>query len=381
MGNFRRSQRYRFKLPILFKGTYRDRPALTEDISFHGVFIRTDEVRTPNQLVKFTAVDPTEDQHIDLLGIVARCVRPEQATPGNPPGIGVSLFGNSRETEARWVSVVRRIKDWVARGYAEPPVGQVAAVASAATISPSDSIELGPDDAPPLPASDGARVVRARAASRPPSPPPPAAPPPAISEPPPRVAPPPLPPEALGVDTVRRAHTRRPARFNVTLRPEGLAELATFEMRDISEGGTFVLTSSLLPLGSKVNLKLIHPTSGDAFSIRGRVVRAIDSLDPDEKGIGVRFDTDAVDSAAWDAFIRRNAPAQPVATEDIGRPQVRVIRSKPPPPVAPPPAPVLGPAEAPPPSLPPPLLLDEAEQPIILLGTGGTPPPGALDDD
>lgn len=381
MGNFRRSQRYRFKLPILFKGTYRDRPALTEDISFHGVFIRTDEARTPNQLVKFTAVDPTEDQHIDLLGIVARCVPPEQATPGNPPGIGVSLFGNSRETEARWVSIVRRIKDWVARGYAEPPVGRVAAVASRPAPSPGDSIELAPEDPPPPPtATEGARVMRPRAASGPPSPPPPAVAPP-ISEPPPRVAPPPLPPEALGVDAVRRAHPRRAARFNVTLRPEGLAELATFEMRDISEGGTFVLTSSLLPLGSKVNLKLIHPTSGDAFAIRGRVVRAIDSMDPEEKGIGVRFDSDAVDSAAWDAFIRRNAPPRPVATEDIGRPQVRVIRSAPPPPVAPPAAPVLGPAEAPPPALPPPVLLDEAEQPIILLGTGGTPPPDALDDD
>ncbi len=379
MGNSRRSQRYRFKLPILFKGTYRDRPALTEDISFHGVFIRTDEARTPNQLVKFTAVDPTEDQHIDLLGIVARCVRPEEATPDRPPGIGVSLFGNSRETEARWVSVVRRIKDWVGRGYTEPPVGKVAAVAAPAAASPGDSIELGPADlSSASPPEGGARVLRTRAA---PSPPPPPAPPPAISEPPPRVAPPPPPPETLGVDSVRRAHPRRPARFNVTLRPEGVAELATFEMRDISAGGTFVLTSSLLPLGSKVNLKLIHPTSGEAFSIRGRVVRAIDSLDPEEKGIGVRFDTDAVDSAAWDAFIRRNAPVRPVATEDIGRPEVRVIRSQPPPPVAPPPAPVLGPAEAPPPALPPPVLLDEEEQPIILLGTGGTPPPGAFDDD
>ena len=70
-----------------------------------------------------------------------------------------------------------------------------------------------------------------------------------------------------GIDATKRAHERRPAKFNVTLRPDGIAALQQFEIKDISEGGTFVLTQTLIPLGSRVNLRLVHPQTNDTFQI------------------------------------------------------------------------------------------------------------------
>lgn len=322
MTNFRRSERYAFQLETRFKSEVKETPALTQDVSTHGVFIRTDETRTPNQLVKFSIVDPELRVALDLLGIVARCVPPDEATSRNPPGIGVSLFGNSRETEARWAAIIRRVKVWSEEGHLRPPgvPGPPAATPPAAEaaprrLPPRANSQRPPAVAPPRPAQP----------TTPQSVPPPSAPPPSLGlgSIPLDAGPPPVVADAAPIDAVNRMHMRRPGRFNVTLRPEGLADLAHFEMRDISEGGTFVLTTQLLPIGSLVVLRLLHPVSGEAFHIPGQVVRAIDDIDPNEKGIGIRFDRGVIDQGDWDAYVRRNAPIK--RPEPIV-PAVRVLR-------------------------------------------------------
>jgi Tfp pilus assembly protein PilZ len=197
--------------------------------------------------------------------------------------------------------------------------------------------------------------------------------------------PPPLP---HGIDATKRAHERRPAKFNVTLRPDGIAALQQFEIKDISEGGTFVLTPTLIPLGSRVNLRLVHPQSGETFQIAGLVARAVDSLDESEKGIGIKFDVDTLDRRAWAEFVGRLAPVPQELPPSIPPPPVpgvRVLRT----PTAPPPDPpiLLGSDEAPvrdpalsdpnssDPSLPP-VILDGRERPVpVLLGPGLHPPP------
>lgn len=382
MSNFRRSERYEFSLQVLFKGTYRARPALTGDVSFHGVFIRTDETRAPNQLVKFTVIDPENQEQVDLLGIVARSTPPSKATPSRPPGIGVSLFGNSRAVEARWVKLIRRVKMWSERGLTQaptpppagatpPPEEEALAVDPTPTPVPEPERRPAPPEVPPVP---GVTPLKA---------------PPPRTNPLPRVARDALKQETPAVDAVRRAHVRRPARFNVTLRPEGLEALAQFEMRDISEGGTFVLTRQLLPVGSRINLRLVHPTSEETFTILGQVVRTIDSIDPAEKGIGIRFQTDGVDAGGWQTFMQRHAPVSndapllPPLHEEM--PRVSVTRT-PAPRHADPPV-LLGEDESPftsggsdPGGAP--ILLDGGEAPVpVILGDGvdhrprGTPPP------
>ena len=110
MSNLRRSQRFPFMLDVLLHGQMRPTPTTTDDISFHGVFIRTDEERVPNQLIKFTVIDPRDGERLELLGIVARCIKSAERTSSRAPGIGISLFGNDRSTEARWVAVIRQVK-------------------------------------------------------------------------------------------------------------------------------------------------------------------------------------------------------------------------------------------------------------------------------
>ena len=450
MANFRRSQRYPFQLDILLKGTYRNTPTTTEDVSFHGVFIRSDEERAPNQLLKFIVVDPRNGEHLEMLGIVARCVSRAEATSTRPPGVGVSLFGNDRGTEARWVAVMRQVKMWVERGLRtappirpdetfepaiggnqstlvgvpRPTVGPPTPIPAMGVVRPSASTTPGgsrtivaaPPVLPPLPAMP----------QRGPSAPPPPAPPPSTPTPggarfaplptgsqhavlprlgestPPPVGSPAAPPARAvhvspsstganipqvphGIDATKRAHERRPAKFNVTLRPDGLAALEQFEAKDISEGGTFVLTQTLIPVGSRVNLRLVHPQTGETFQIAGIVARAVDALDEGEKGIGLRFDTDTLDRHAWAEFVGRllsprrdsipPAPVEPV-------PGVRVLRGRTDPPI------LLGVGETPvtdgalndaagsDAGLPP-VILDGRERPVpVLLGSGLATSPG-----
>jgi hypothetical protein len=423
--NFRRSQRYRFQLEVQFRGAFKAMKSLTEDVSFHGVFIRTDEVRTANQLIKFAVVDPADGGLVELLGIVARCVTPADAAPGKPPGVGVSLFGNDRATEARWVSLIRRVKGWAEHGLSRAPAGGLELQDAArrpvparteARPTPARPMEERPAPVEQRPATAVERPAAARPASAielpaasaeprpaPPTPPmearpaPPAAQRPAAERRPPAIPAPPVEERPAPVEhrpapvehrpapppppePVRRAHVRRPARFNVTLRPAGVDELTHFELKDISEGGTFVLTPTLVPVGSEVNLRLIHPTSGETFHIAGQVVRTIDSLDPAEKGLGIRFLPEAVDREAWQAFLRRNAPVPPTGVElfppapNADRGHVRVLRT--PAPVEPPV--LLGPSETTAPGTQAdedpggaPILLDESEQALpIILGPG-----------
>jgi Tfp pilus assembly protein PilZ len=396
LANFRRSQRFVFRLDVLLKGAWKGTPTTTEDVSFHGVFVRTDEERATNQLLKFTVTDPRNGEAVELMGIVARCVPPHAATAQRPPGIGVSLFGNDRATEARWVSIIRHVKGWSEQGLKAPPRGPLGGSPLPPSLQQQRTLVGVPRPAAatptPLPASTrssqvGATPTLPRPATAIALPPPPSPPPP------PRIAPsttgvrpvPPAlaadstpPPVGAGYDATKRAHVRRPAKFNVTLRPEGVEALQDFELRDISEGGTFVLSPTLIPVGSRVNLRLVHPQSGETFAIEGHVARAVDSLDEREKGIGIRFEMSAEDRAAWRVFVLRFAPQPPQpqvflpSPESLGGVQVsRTPRLDPP---------IFlgvdeGQVEGADDLVAPPVLLGQGERQVpVLLGPGLRPP-------
>jgi len=361
LANLRRSHRYAFRLEVLLKGGWKPTPTTTDDVSFHGVFVRTDEERATNQLLKFTVTDPRSGEALELMGIVARCVPPSAASPERPPGIGISLFGNDRATEAKWVAMIRQVKAWADQGLkAPPPALPVRAGAPAVPASPpvatAASRPLQQTHTPlglprPVPSTPTPLPVR----------PAPAAPPNAPSAP--------NAPNTEPVDATKRAHTRRPAKFNVTLRPDGVGALQQFELRDISEGGTFVLSTTLIPVGSRVNLRLVHPQTGETFSIQGEVARVVDSVNPLDKGIGIRFELSSEERVAWRTFVDRYAPPLPA---DLPR---RVVAIRPPP--TEPPI-MHGPNETDvdPHSDPaaPPVVLGLGERPVpVLLGAGLSP--------
>lgn len=231
MSHHRQSERHACRLQVRLVDGTNARPALTENISRGGLFVRTDEFWVANALVRLHLTIPDEARPIALLGIVTRC---EQASNHGPPGIGVSLFGNGEAVRARWTALVRR-----------------AGAAAAGWTTPLDA-----EDA---------------------------------------------------VDAIRRAHTRRPCDL-----PARLATAAGEQagrLLSASEGGIFVSVGDLLPAGAAVTLTVLPP-DGEAVAVSGAVVRAADSLDPLEKGVGVRIAGDPDSIATWEAFMLMHVPLQ-----------------------------------------------------------------------
>lgn len=107
MSHHRRTVRHACRLAVRLVDGGRPQPAVTFDISDHGLFVRTDEHWVPNALVRFHVADPDDPRPLALLGIVARCL-PLGAHHPEGPGIGISLFGNVRPAETRWRGIVRQ---------------------------------------------------------------------------------------------------------------------------------------------------------------------------------------------------------------------------------------------------------------------------------
>ncbi|MBU0550744.1 PilZ domain-containing protein [Myxococcota bacterium] len=261
MTHFRRSQRYRFQLEVSFELPDRSiQHAVTQDVSLHGVFLRTDVTLAPNQFLPMTFTLPQGEGSLSLLGVIARAIKPTEATEAQPSGMGVSFFGNPKETSARWATLIEQIRAWVETRKATASAEVIEGAAS--TLSPGQA-------APPA----------------------------------------------------RRASTRfAAAHFNLTVRPSDLETLRRFSLRDVSAGGTFINTAQLLPVGASVELKLVHPLSGARFTLPGLVVRAVDALEPREKGLGIRFRAGSIDMQSWGAFLEKHAPQRTGAPSGDARP-------------------------------------------------------------
>ncbi len=122
------------------------------------------------------------------------------------------------------------------------------------------------------------------------------------------------PPDAPN-DPVRRRHPRYPATFKVRLRD--VSKLYEFLTRDISVGGVFLLAEEPLPKGSELVLAIVHPSTGEEFSVSGEVVRRVEGP-AQEAGMGVRFvdvDEDCVDR--FREFIETGVPEDLIVTDDV----------------------------------------------------------------
>jgi len=117
----RRDPRYPVSLPAKLtcgKDTFELR---THDVSFRGLFIRTDTPPPLRDLVKIQLEMPPEGERIDLLGMAVYVVNPETAG-GRMPGVGVQFFGIGPEIRARWERFVQQVR----QGLPQDPVAPVA---------------------------------------------------------------------------------------------------------------------------------------------------------------------------------------------------------------------------------------------------------------
>jgi acetolactate synthase-1/3 small subunit len=99
----------------------------------------------------------------------------------------------------------------------------------------------------------------------------------------------------------RRKHPRHALSFEVRL--GSVDELARLWTQDISQGGMSVQTEREIPIGTRVELRLVHPQSSESFAVHAMVRRQIDQ--PGFRGIGVEFvDLDRARKKALTEFIR-----------------------------------------------------------------------------
>lgn len=105
--NKRRHERFNFVAPAVLVRGRKEMQLHTEDVSFGGLFLRTDNPPPLRDLVKIRLVLPSDHQEIELLGMAVHRV-----PPGGPrlAGIGVLLYGLDPALRARWENFVQEVR-------------------------------------------------------------------------------------------------------------------------------------------------------------------------------------------------------------------------------------------------------------------------------
>lgn len=109
----RRERRYGSGVRLVVLAGGREVAAVSEDVSFSGVFVRVDAPLPERQLVRLRLRLPPEGDELEVMGVVARRA---PAARGLPPGVGIRLFALGREQRARWDRFVAGV-----RGAASAP--------------------------------------------------------------------------------------------------------------------------------------------------------------------------------------------------------------------------------------------------------------------
>jgi Tfp pilus assembly protein PilZ len=248
----RRDRRYPCRLQLVLSRNGQELAAQTEDVSFTGIFFRTDTPLPERQLVKLRLSLPPGEEPLAVMGMVARNV---PARDGLAPGIGIQFYALATADRKRWIHYVR----------------EAAASAQAAPV--------------PAPGVAAAMV---------PEPPPPTS-----------VIPPPLPHPP---EPVRRQYPRHAVALQVLL--HSVDDLRTFYTRNVSKGGLFVATTLDVAEGTDMRVSVIHPKSHERFTLAAVVRRRGDAGDP---GLGLEFAAlDEVRREEFQEFIASELPVEEV---------------------------------------------------------------------
>lgn len=102
----RRDRRYRFRIRVVLSGTPKDIVTQTEDVSFKGIFLRTDTPLPERHLVRLQLTLPPGDDQLVVTGMVARCIR---SWGGRPPGAGIQFYGLAQQDRERWGQFIQHV--------------------------------------------------------------------------------------------------------------------------------------------------------------------------------------------------------------------------------------------------------------------------------
>lgn len=102
----RKDRRYPFHVKVVLVSGRSEVVAQTEDVSFKGVFVRTDTPLPERHLLRLKFTLPPEGDDLALTGMVARSI---PAKDGKAPGAGIQFYGAAPVDLERWNQFIRHV--------------------------------------------------------------------------------------------------------------------------------------------------------------------------------------------------------------------------------------------------------------------------------
>jgi len=109
-GQRRRDVRYAIRFPAQLTIGKRTQTLTTADVSFGGVFLRTDTPPSLQQLVSVDLVLPIGDRALSAHGMTVRVVRPDDPS-GYDAGIGVQFYALDQATRDAWDAFIHHVEE------------------------------------------------------------------------------------------------------------------------------------------------------------------------------------------------------------------------------------------------------------------------------
>ena len=106
----RREGRTTYRLPVTLLRGRDEIPLRSEDVSYHGLFIETDEPLPLRHLLRLRLLLPPYDRELVAHGMVAHVMPPGNAA-GKIPGMGVELYALDRAARTVWGHFVARVQE------------------------------------------------------------------------------------------------------------------------------------------------------------------------------------------------------------------------------------------------------------------------------
>jgi Tfp pilus assembly protein PilZ len=104
----RRHDRYRIQLPVELSVGKKVSRGETVDVSFGGLFVRTEDPPPVRQLVKLELRAPPKDERLALMAMAVFVGPPDPAS--GMSGVGLQLFGLDPEVRERWEAFVKFVR-------------------------------------------------------------------------------------------------------------------------------------------------------------------------------------------------------------------------------------------------------------------------------
>ncbi len=105
----RKDRRYPFRVKAVLQSGRNEVVGQTEDVSFKGVFVRTDTPLPERHLLRLKFTLPPDGDAFVITGMVARSIPGQE---GRAPGAGIQFYGATSSDLDRWNRFIR----WVAAG-------------------------------------------------------------------------------------------------------------------------------------------------------------------------------------------------------------------------------------------------------------------------